>query len=268
MSEPTHFDDTPLVIAGREFTSRLFMGSGKFPDNETMAAAWEAGRTQCVTVAIRRIDISAERPQKNFIDYIDRDKVQLLPNTAGCFDLESALRVARLARAATGTDWIKVEVLGDERTLLPDVAATIEAVKILKAEGFTVLPYTTQDPVAARRLYEAGADTVMPLASPIGSGQGLPDFSGLQFIIEELSGKVPVIVDAGIGAPSDAALAMELGADACLVNTAIALARDPVGMARAMAKGVRAGRLAYRAGRIPKKRFASASSPMDGRVGS
>ncbi len=160
-----------------------------------------------------------------------------MPNTAGCFDLESCLRVARLARAATGTDWIKVEVLGDERTLLPDVAATIEAVKILKAEGFIVLPYTTQDPIAARRLYEAGADTVMPLASPIGSGQGLPDFSGLQFIIEELSGKLPIIVDAGIGAPSDAALAMELGADACLINTAIALAQDPVTMARGDGQG-------------------------------
>jgi thiazole synthase len=159
-------------------------------------------------------------------------------------------------------------VLGDEKTLLPDVAATIEAVKILKAEGFVVLPYTTQDPIAARRLFEAGADTVMPLASPIGSGQGLPDFSGLTFIIEELSGKLPIIVDAGIGAPSDAALAMELGADACLINTAIALAKDPVLMARAMAKGVKAGRMAHLAGRIPKKRYASASSPMEGRVGS
>ena len=264
----THFEDKPLVIAGREFKSRLLMGSGKFASNELMAAAWEAGGTECVTVAIRRIDISAERKEKNFIDYLDREKIQLLPNTAGCFDLESALRVARLAREATGTNWIKVEVLGDEKTLLPDVAATIEAVKILKGEGFVVLPYTTQDPVAARRLYKAGADTVMPLASPIGSGQGFPDFGGLQFIIEELSGKLPVIVDAGIGAPSDAALAMELGADACLINTAIALAQDPVLMARAMAKGVKAGRMAHLAGRIPKKRYASASSPMEGRIGS
>jgi len=265
----THFvDEKPLVIAGREFKSRLFMGSGKFASNELMAAAWEAGGTECVTVAIRRIDVTPERKDKNFIDFIDREQVQLLPNTAGCFDLESALRIARLARAATGTNWIKVEVLGDEKTLLPDVAATIEAVKILKAEGFVVLPYTTQDPVAARRLFEAGADTVMPLASPIGSGQGLPDFTGLQFIIEELSGKLPIIVDAGIGAPSDAALAMELGADACLINTAIALAKDPVLMARAMAKGVKAGRMAHLAGRIPKKRYASASSPMEGRIGS
>jgi thiazole synthase len=264
--DATH-DDKPLVIAGREFTSRLLMGSGKFASNELMARAWEAGGTECVTVAIRRIDISAERKEKNFIDYLDRSRIQLLPNTAGCFDLESTLRVARLARAATGTNWIKVEVLGDERTLLPDVAATVEAVKILKEEGFVVLPYTSQDPVAARRLYEAGADTVMPLASPIGSGQGFPDFSGLQFIIEELGGKLPIIVDAGIGAPSDASLAMELGADACLINTAIALSPDPVLMARAMAEGIAAGRKAHLAGRIPRKRYASASSPIEGRVG-
>lgn len=243
------------------------MGSGKFPDTDTMLRCWEAGGTECVTVAIRRIDLSAERREPNFVDVLDRERVQLLPNTAGCFDLDSALRVARLAREATGTDWIKLEVLGDEKTLLPDVAATIEGVKILKAEGFVVLPYTTQDPVAARRLFEAGADTVMPLASPIGSGQGLPDFGGLQFIIEELGGKVPIIVDAGIGAPSDAALAMELGADACLINTAIALAGDPVRMAAAMRDGVSAGRQAYLAGRIPRKRYASASSPTDGRVG-
>jgi thiazole synthase len=267
MSDTPAIADRPLVIAGRTFRSRLFMGSGKFPDNETMGAAWEAGETECVTVAIRRIDITAQRPQKNFIDYIDQGRVQLLPNTAGCFDLESCLRTARLAREATGSNWIKVEVIGDEKTLLPDTAATIEAVKILKAEGFVVLPYTTQDPIAARRLYEAGADTVMPLASPIGSGQGLPDFSGLSFIIEELSGKLPIIVDAGIGAPSDAALAMELGADACLINTAIALARDPVAMAHAMKLGVEAGRLAHLSGRIPKKRYASASTPMEGRIG-
>jgi thiazole synthase len=260
--------DQPLTIAGRTFNSRLIMGSGKFPDPETMVRCWEAGGAEIVTVAIRRIDISPERPGRNFIDFMDRGRIQLLPNTAGCFDLESALRVSRLAREATGTNWIKVEVIGDERTLLPDVAATIEATKRLKDEGFVVLPYTTQDPIAARRLYEAGADTVMPLASPIGSGQGLPDFSGLQFIIEELGGKVPIIVDAGIGSPSDAALAMELGADACLINTAIAQAKDPLLMAEAMRDGVIAGRKAYLAGRIPRKRYASASSPMDGRVGS
>ena len=256
-----------LRIGGREFTSRLFMGSGKFPSGEVMARSWEAAGTECVTVAIRRIELDPERREKNFIDYIDQSRIQLLPNTAGCFDLDSALRTARLARAATGTNWIKIEVIGDEKTLLPDVSATIEATKILKDEGFIVLPYTTQDPVAARRLFEAGADTVMPLASPIGSGRGFPDFSGLQFIIEELSGKLPIIVDAGIGAPSDAALAMELGADACLINTAIALATDPVLMARAMAEGIEAGRKAFLAGRIPKKAYASASTTMEGRVG-
>lgn len=267
MSDASTRADRPLVIAGRNFASRLFMGSGKFPDNETMAAAWAAGGTECVTVAVRRVDLSAARPQRNFIDYIEQSRIQLLPNTAGCFDLESCLRTARLARAATGTNWIKVEVIGDEKTLLPDTAATIEAVKVLKAEGFVVLPYTTQDPIAARRLYEAGADTVMPLASPIGSGQGFPDFSGLVFIIEELSGKLPIIVDAGIGAPSDAALAMELGADACLINTAIAQAGDPIAMARAMKLGIEAGRAAYLSGRIARKRYASASTPLEGRIG-
>ncbi|MCB1218431.1 MAG: thiazole synthase [bacterium] len=260
--------DNPLVIAGRTFSSRLFMGTGKFPDPDTMVAAFAAGATECVTVAVRRIDLDEQRSEKNFIDYMDLSRIQLLPNTAGCFDLESALRTARLARAATGTNWIKLEVLGDEKTLLPDVSATVEGTKILKDEGFVVLPYTSQDPIVARRLFEAGADTVMPLASPIGSGQGLPDFGGLQFIIEELGGKVPIIVDAGIGAPSDAALAMELGADACLINTAIALAQDPVRMATAMAQGIEAGRNAYLAGRIARKRYASASSPMEGRVGS
>ncbi|MDQ3024148.1 MAG: thiazole synthase [bacterium] len=264
-NQPT---DAPLTIAGREFSSRLLMGSGKFPDNGTMLACWEAGGTECVTVAIRRIDITPARGEPNFIDVMDRSRIQLLPNTAGCFDLDSALRVARLAREACGTNWIKLEVLGDEKTLLPDVAATIEGVKRLKDEGFVVLPYTTQDPVAARRLFEAGADTVMPLASPIGSGQGFPDFGGLQFIIEELGGKVPIIVDAGIGAPSDAALAMELGADACLINTAIAQAGNPVLMAQAMREGIIAGRKAFLAGRIPRKRYASASSPMDGRINS
>ena len=260
--------DNQLVIGGSTFTSRLFMGTGKFPDPDTMVSAFAAGGTECVTVAVRRIDLDEKRSEKNFIDYMDLSRIQLLPNTAGCFDLDSALRTARLARAATGTNWIKLEVLGDEKTLLPDVSATVEGTKILKDEGFIVLPYTSQDPIVARRLFEAGADTVMPLASPIGSGQGLPDFSGLQFIIEELGGKVPIIVDAGIGAPSDAALAMELGADACLINTAIAMAKDPAMMATAMAQGIEAGRNAWLAGRIARRRYASASSPMDGVVGS
>ncbi|HES58311.1 MAG TPA: thiazole synthase [Firmicutes bacterium] len=262
-----HATDNPLVIGGREFGSRLLMGTGKFADSDVMVRAWEAGGTECVTVAIRRIELGPERKEKNFIDYLDPGKHQLLPNTAGCFSVEDVLRTARLAREATGSDWIKVEVLGDEKTLLPDVAGTIEATKILKDEGFTVLPYTSQDPIVARKLFEAGADAIMPLASPIGSGQGFPDFSGLQFIIEEFSGKVPIVVDAGIGAPSDASLAMELGADACLINTAIALSSDPPLMAAAMAQGIEAGRKAFLAGRIPRRRYASASTTMEGRIG-
>jgi thiazole synthase len=260
-------DPNPLTIAGRQFSSRLIMGSGKFPTGELMAAAWEAGGTEMVTVAIRRIDISAGRKEKNFIDYLDPARYQLLPNSAGCFTAEETVRTARLAREACGTNWFKVEVIGDQKTLLPDVHGTIEAVKLLKVEGFVCLCYIPQDVVAAQKLYDLGADAIMPLGSPIGSGQGLPDFKGLSFIVEALSGKVPIVVDAGIGAPSDAALAMELGADACLINTAIALARDPIMMARAMAKGVTAGRMAYLAGRIPKKAYASASSPLEGRVG-
>jgi len=259
--------DKPLVIAGREFKSRMFMGTGKWPDNETMVKGWEAGGTEMVTVAIRRIDISPGRPEKNFIDYLQPDKHQLLPNSAGCFTAEEVIRTARLAKEACGTNWFKIEVIGDKKTLLPDVHGTIEAVKVLKDEGFVCLCYIPQDIVAAIKLYELGADAIMPLGSPIGSGQGLPDFSGLKFILEELGGKVPIVVDAGIGAPSDAALAMELGADACLINTAIASAADPIAMSIAMAKGVEAGRQAYLAGRIPMKAYASASSPLDGMVG-
>jgi thiazole synthase len=259
--------DQPLVIGDREFKSRMFMGTGKWSDNETMVKGWEAGETEMVTVAIRRIDLSPNRPEKNFVDYLDPAKYQLLPNSAGCFNAEEVVRTARLAREATGTNWFKIEVIGDKKTLLPDVHGTIEATKILKDEGFVCLCYIPQDVVAAIRLYELGADAIMPLGSPIGSGRGLPDFSGLEFIVEELSGKVPIVVDAGIGAPSDAALAMELGADACLINTAIAQAQDPVRMARAMKAGVEAGRMAYLAGRIPAKRYASASTPMEGRVG-
>lgn len=260
-------ENKPLVIAGREFKSRMFMGTGKWPDNETMVRGWDAGKTEMVTVAIRRIDITPGRSDKNFIDYLQPQKHQLLPNSAGCFTADEVVRTARLAREACGTNWFKVEVIGDKKTLLPDVHGTIEAVKVLKAEDFVCLCYIPQDIVAAIKLYELGADAIMPLGSPIGSGQGLPDFSGLKFIIEELGGKVPIVVDAGIGAPSDAALAMELGADACLINTAIASAADPVAMAKAMALGVEAGREAYLAGRIPMKAYASASSPLDGRIG-
>jgi len=262
-----HDTTAPLVIAGREFKSRLFMGTGKWRDNETMVKGWEAGGTEMVTVAIRRIDLSPGRAEKNFVDYLGPGKYQLLPNSAGCFSADEVVRTARLAREACGTNWFKIEVIGDKKTLLPDVHGTIEAVKVLKAEGFVCLAYIPQDVVAAIKLYELGCDAVMPLGSPIGSGQGLPDFSGVKFIVEELKGKVPIVVDAGIGAPSDASLAMELGADACLINTAIAEAQDPVAMARAMALGVEAGHQAYLAGRIPKKAYASASTTMEGMVG-
>ena len=268
MSENPNPADRPLSIAGRQFTSRLIMGTGKWPDSETMVKACEAGGTEMVTVAIRRIDLSPDRPEKNFIDYLKPAGFDLLPNSAGCFNAEEVVRTARLAKEATGTNWFKIEVIGDKKTLLPDVHGTIEAVKTLKAEGFVCLCYIPQDVVAAIKLFELGADAIMPLGSPIGSGQGLPDFSGLKFIVEELGGKVPIVVDAGIGAPSDAALAMELGADACLINTAIAQAADPVAMARAMKLGIEAGRAAYLAGRIAKKAYASASTTMEGMVGS
>ena len=260
-------EDTPLVIGGRTFGSRLMLGTGKYDSPEIMQKAVGASGTEIVTVAIRRIDITPERPEKNIIDYLDLSRIQLLPNTAGCYTMEDALRVARLARGLGITNWIKLEVIGDDKTLLPDVGATIEATKILKGEGFIVLPYTTEDPIAARRLVEAGADTVMPLASPIGSGQGFIDFTRIRWIIEDPAITVPVVVDAGLGVPSDAAQALEIGADAVLVNTAIAKAADPAGMALGFKLGVEAGRLGYIAGRIEKKAFASASSPIEGKVG-
>jgi thiazole synthase len=259
--------DKPLIIGGREFKSRLFLGTGKYDSPELMLKAVEASSTEMVTVAIRRIDISVDRKDKNIIDYLDVNRIQLLPNTAGCYTLEDALRVARLARGLGITNWIKLEVIGDEKTLLPDVGATIEATKILAEEGFIVLPYTNDDPIAARKLVQAGAATVMPLASPIGSGQGFIDFSGIKLIIEDPAVSVPVVVDAGLGVPSDAAQALELGADAVLVNTAIAKAFDPVKMAIGFKLGVEAGRLGYLSGRIDKKFYASASSPLTGIVG-
>ncbi|MCD6118260.1 thiazole synthase [bacterium] len=259
-------EDKPLVIGGKTLKSRFILGTGKYDMHETMVKAIEASATEIVTVAIRRIDISEDRPEKNIIDYLDLDRIQLLPNTAGCYTLEDALRVSRLARGLGITNWIKLEVIGDEKTLLPDVGATIEGTKILTDEGFIVLPYTNDDPIAARKLVEAGAATVMPLASPIGSGHGLIDFSGIKLIIEDPAITVPVVVDAGLGVPSDAAQAMELGADAVLVNTAIAEAGDPEKMAKGFRLGVEAGRIGYLAGRIEKKVYASASSPMAGRV--
>lgn len=261
------FDDKPLVIAGREFSSRLMLGTGKYDTPELMQQAVETSGTEIVTVAIRRIDVSDTRAEKNIIDYLDLSRIQLLPNTAGCYTLEDALRIARLSRGLGITNWIKLEVLGDEKTLLPDVEATIEGTRILADEGFVVLPYTSDDPIAARKLVRAGAATVMPLASPIGSGQGFIDFSGIKLIIEDPEITVPVVVDAGLGVPSDAALALEIGADAVLVNTAIAKASDPIAMAKGFKLGVKAGRLGYIAGRIEKKFYGSASSPAAGRVG-
>jgi thiazole synthase len=254
----------PLVIAGTEFRSRLIMGSGKFPDYETMVRAYEAAGTEMITVALRRLNLDNPN-EKTLLDYIDWSRYRILPNTAGARTAEEAIHTARLARAMGLSDWVKLEVIPDPKYLLPDPIGTLEAAKVLVKEGFVVLPYINDDPVLALQLQEIGCATVMPLASPIGSGQGLVNFSQIQIIIEQAT--VPVIVDAGIGAPSDAALAMELGSDACLVNSAIALAGDPVEMARAMAMGVEAGRRAHRAGRMPKRAYASASSPLEGVVG-
>jgi thiazole synthase len=245
----------PLVIAGKEFSSRLMVGTGKYPDNPTMQKAHEASGAQIVTVAMGRVKFD---DSNDLYKHIDFGRYTLLPNTAGAFSVEDAVRIARLARAACGTDWIKLEVLGDRETLLPDVGGTLEAAKILVDEGFVVLPYTNDDPIVAKRLEDVGCATVMPLASYIGSGQGFLDFSGIKIIIQRA--KVPVVVDAGLGVPSDAAMAMELGADAVLVNTAIAKALDPVMMAEGFKLGVQAGRLGFLAGRIERKVYGAASS--------
>jgi len=263
-------DKDVLQIAGASFTSRLFVGTGKYPSPESMTAALRASGTEMVTVAIRYMDLTSVpggasgggSGSESILDQLDLSAYRLLPNTAGAYTVEDALKMARLARAVTGTNWIKLEVIGDQATLWPDVAATIEATRILAGEGFVVLPYTSPDLVAAKRLEAAGAATVMPLASPIGSGQGVQDWVSIQRIIDAVS--VPVVVDAGIGVPSDAALAMEMGAAAVLVNTAIARANQPVTMATAMRLGTEAGRLAYRAGRIPRSAVAHASSPVTG----
>ncbi|HLU36315.1 MAG TPA: sulfur carrier protein ThiS [Thermomicrobiales bacterium] len=256
-------DEDALVIAGQRFSSRLFVGTGKYPDSETMVRALDASGTEMVTVAIRFMNLNGEgEGQQSILEHLDLSRYRLLPNTAGAYTVKDAVKMARLARAATGTEWIKLEVIGDKRTLWPDVAATVEATKILVDEGFVVLPYTSPDLVAAMRLEEAGAATVMPLASPIGSGAGMQDWKSIERIVESVS--VPVVVDAGIGVPSDAALAMELGADAVLVNTAVAKAGDPVRMARAMKLGTEAGRLSFLAGRMPVSGYANPSSPTEG----
>jgi thiazole synthase len=255
--------DQPLTIAGRTFRSRLILGTGKYRNSEEMLAAFEASGAEMITVALRRIDFDDPK-SRSVLEDVDWERYQILPNTAGCQTAEEAVRVARLARSMGLSDWIKLEVIPDPKYLLPDPIGTLEAAKILVDEGFTVLPYINTDPILARRLEEVGTATVMPLASPIGSGQGMPDYRQIQIIIEQAT--VPVVVDAGIGAPSDASLAMEIGADACLVNTAIAQAQNPALMAEAMRLGVEAGRKAFIAGRIPRKAYASASSPLEGVV--
>ena len=256
-------DDRPLVIAGRTFRSRLILGTGKYRTMDEMIAAFDAADVDMVTVALRRLDLD-DPTKKTILDYVDWNRYAILPNTAGCQTAEEAIRVAHLARAMGLSDWIKLEVIPDPKYLLPDPIGTLDAARQLVQEGFTILPYINADPILAKRLEEVGTATVMPLASPIGSGQGMISFDQVRIIVE--NARVPVVVDAGIGAPSDAALAMEIGADACLVNTAVALAQDPAAMAKAMALGIEAGRTAYLAGRIPKKTYASASSPLEGVV--
>ncbi len=255
--------DEPLRIAGHDFSSRLILGTGKYRNSAEMIAAFEASGAQMITVALRRIDFDDPK-SRSILEDVDWKRYKILPNTAGCQTADEAVRVARLARSMGLSDWIKLEVIPDAKYLLPDPIGTLEAAEILVKEGFTVLPYINADPVLAKRLEEVGTATVMPLASPIGSGQGLPDYRQIEIIIEQAN--VPVVVDAGIGAPSDASLAMEIGADACLVNTAIAKAASPAAMARAMRLGVDAGHLAYLAGRIPRLPYASASSPLEGVV--
>jgi thiazole synthase len=256
-----------LVIAGKTFSSRLIVGTGKYPSNAVMAKAHEASGADMVTVAVRRVDLSprSRRAGESLLDYIDTTKYFILPNTAGCYTADEAIRTARLGREAGLSNWVKLEVIGDERTLFPDNEALLEATRALVKEGFVVLPYTNDDPVVCRKLEEAGAAAVMPLGAPIGSGLGIQNVNNIR-IIREFA-RVPVIVDAGVGTASDAAVAMELGADGVLMNTAIAGAHDPVSMAEAMKLAVRAGRLAYRAGRIPRKMYATASSPVEGLIG-
>jgi thiazole synthase len=258
--------DDPLIIAGKAFRSRLIVGTGKYRSMEEMRDAIDASGAEMVTVAIRRLPLDPDAQIKpgepNLMDYLDWDRYTILPNTAGCKTVEEALFSARLARELTGSDWVKLEVIPDPKYLLPDPIATLEAAGKLIADGFVVLPYIHADPILARRLEEAGCATVMPLGSPIGSGRGIFTLEEIQIIVENAS--VPVVVDAGLGAPSDASLALETGADAVLVNSAIALARDPVRMAEAFRLGVEAGRKAYLAGRIPRQELAQASSPVEG----
>jgi thiazole synthase len=255
--------DNPLIIAGTSYHSRLLVGTGKYKDNEETRLAIEASGAEIITVAIRRTNIGQNPDEPNLLDVIPADKYTLLPNTAGCYTIEDAVRTCRLARELLdGHKLVKLEVLGDEKTLFPDVTATLEAAEILVKDGFDVMVYTNDDPLIAKRLEEIGCAAVMPLAAPIGSGLGIRNPYNILTIIENAN--VPILVDAGVGTASDAAIAMELGCDGILMNTAIAAAKNPVLMASAMKKATEAGREAFLAGRMPKKRFASASSPVDG----
>jgi thiazole synthase len=253
-----------LTIAGREFRSRLIVGTGKYRSFPEMAQCHQASGAEMVTVAVRRVNLT-DRSKESLLDYIDREKFFVLPNTAGCYTADEAIRTARLAREVGLSNWIKLEVIGDEKTLFPDNAGLLEATRVLVGEGFVVLPYTNDDLVNARRLIEAGAAAVMPLGAPIGSGMGIQNVTNLR-ILRETIDAVPLIVDAGVGTASDAAIAMELGYDGVLMNTAIAAAQDSVKMAVAMKLAVEAGRLAYLAGRMPRKLYATASSPVTGVV--
>lgn len=253
-----------LVIAGREFRSRLIVGTGKYRSFQEMARCHAASGAEMVTVAVRRVNLT-DKSKESLLDYIDRSKVFILPNTAGCYTADEAVRTARLAREVGLSNWIKLEVIGDEKTLFPDNEGLLEATRILVKEGFVVMPYTNDDLIYAKKLIDAGAAAVMPLAAPIGSGMGIQNPANLR-ILREMITEVPMIVDAGVGTASDAAVAMELGADGVLMNTAIAGAQDAEKMAVAMKLAVEAGRLAWLAGRIPKKLYASASSPLEGVV--
>jgi thiazole synthase len=255
-----------LTIAGREFSSRLIVGTGKYRSFQEMQRCHEATGADMVTVAVRRVNLT-DRTKESLIDYIDRTRIFILPNTAGCYTADDAIRTAMLGREVGLSNWVKLEVIGDEKTLFPDNAGLLEATKVLVKEGFVVLPYTNDDVVNARRLIDAGAAAVMPLAAPIGSGLGVQNPANMR-ILREMITEVPMIVDAGVGTASDAAIAMELGADGILMNTAIAAADDSMKMARAMKLATEAGRLAYESGRMPRKLYASASSPLAGVVGS
>jgi thiazole synthase len=257
-------ENDKLVIGGKEFKSRLIVGSGKYKDFQQTKEATEASGAEMITVAVRRVNIT-DPNQDNLLNYIDTSKIMILPNTAGCYTAEEAVLTAKLAREALGHGFVKLEVIGDQKTLYPNMIETLKAAEILVKEGFTVLPYITDDPVMAKRFEDIGCAAVMPLAAPIGSGLGLQNPYNILFIKEAV--KIPVIVDAGIGTASDAAIVMELGVDGVLMNTAIAQAKDPIKMAVAMKHAVIAGRLAYLAGRIPKKMYASASSPIEGVIG-